>query len=715
MAVAYSFEEFQAVHYAGFRWCVIVRRVDAMNRQRRLLIMAIAIAIAALSGCSSCDSRPSSSDDAGVADVGDAGDSDDNVVAMPTSMAFVANIPQLAPGETFQAQVEVQFDDGTSVINPDGIHFVSLAPSVAAIDDTAVITAVDEGRAPLRASYQQLSASTDVRVVAPDQSSFDVLEESVTLVRPDGTKTVEVEARDVDGEIVESPDIRWSSSDRAVVVATGGELRAVTTGDATVTARWRDFSDTVSVSVKEVSFIDIEPRDALIFEGEQQPLTLRYFASDGEELFPEAEVEWSSSDEFRASIDASAVVHAHRGGRVSIVAESLERRAEASVTIDVRFDDIECYDELCTAISENGYAYAFGDNVYGELDRPPNQVSSSDSFLPIHTDVRFTKLAPSSHYVCGLDVQGRAYCWGDNYGGRLGFGTPGNIYHAPGAVDTERRFIDIYAHHSLAVALTDAGELYGWGYFPPGEYHPSSPIPTFPAPTLIDAGPWDAIAKTIDDVLCMKKNSEYWCLGHNDDWQLGQGGPPDTPRVIESFQKWSTGRSMQQLVGGMQAICGLDATGVVWCAGKNRRGIQGYPYDYERTYLHTHFAPTQTSWSQETFDELYAGGWHMCGRRGQQVWCWGGNDSCQLGWDPGSDYSNPAHTHSHSHTPVSMNEIPSDWIDLSLGLFAGCILNADKQVWCWGLDIQDHALDTGLECDPKLRRILPYEPAASSP
>jgi Regulator of chromosome condensation (RCC1) repeat len=100
---------------------------------------------------------------------------------------------------------------------------------------------------------------------------------------------------------------------------------------------------------------------------------------------------------------------------------------------------------------------------------PLADVSGASSFV-------LTTISAGETHACGLTPQGEAYCWGNNFYGKLGNGdglyTPSPIpvkvaaadTDGDGLRDTELRFSAISAGVSHTCALTAAtGDAYCWG------------------------------------------------------------------------------------------------------------------------------------------------------------------------------------------------------------------------------------------------------------
>src|SRR2546426_11274389 len=94
---------------------------------------------------------------------------------------------------------------------------------------------------------------------------------------------------------------------------------------------------------------------------------------------------------------------------------------------------------------------------------------ASENNLTQQTDtLRFTAVSVGGGHACGVTAAGAAYCWGDNFRGRLGDGTDTSRLR-PVRVVSDERLAAVSAGASPTCALTAAGARYCWGRTDDGE------------------------------------------------------------------------------------------------------------------------------------------------------------------------------------------------------------------------------------------------------
>lgn len=280
--------------------------------------------------------------------------------------------------------------------------------------------------------------------------------------------------------------------------------------------------------------------------------------------------------------------------------------------LDKRFAQVESAGDHGCGLDTDGRAWCWGHNGEGQLgDRT---TTSRPRALPVRTVLRFTAISVGSFFACGLVESGRAYCWGSNSGGQLGIGTDENRRLQPTRVATRARFTSISTGRDHACALDARGTGYCWGRNTVGELGRgfTSLKETSPAPVLvrrlsaIDAG---------GNYTCgMARASGLFCWGSNLSGQMGRG-------TVGGFQMTPAGvresKSFTSFSAGDRHVCALDSVGIPFCWGNNSGNQLGTGYgDQLSRPAGVYGSPVLTT--------IGAGGEHSCGLQtdGSAI-CWG--------------------------------------------------------------------------------------------
>jgi serine/threonine protein kinase len=164
-----------------------------------------------------------------------------------------------------------------------------------------------------------------------------------------------------------------------------------------------------------------------------------------------------------------------------------------------------------------------------------------------------------------------------------------------------------------------------------------------------------------------------------------QGGTAACRGSLESGQGGGMSMRFQALAAGVSHECGLQENGVAWCWGSNESGQLGDGSFQDRR------SPVRVD-PDLSFSLLVAGLSHTCGLDGRgTAFCWGRNLNGQLGDGSRSDRNRPA--------PVTGG---TSFERLAAGWNHTCGLTAEGRVYCWGLN-GDGQLGDGTRVD----RLIP--------
>ena len=123
------------------------------------------------------------------------------------------------------------------------------------------------------------------------------------------------------------------------------------------------------------------------------------------------------------------------------------------------------------ALTETGQLYAWGDDTDGQLG---NGKSGTDKTKPHPVTVplgvkKWTQVSAGGRHTVALAKTGQLYAWGWNEYGQLGNGESGTDKDTPQkvkvtALPAGTQWTQVSAGGSYTIALTETGQLYAWGY-----------------------------------------------------------------------------------------------------------------------------------------------------------------------------------------------------------------------------------------------------------
>lgn len=297
----------------------------------------------------------------------------------------------------------------------------------------------------------------------------------------------------------------------------------------------------------------------------------------------------------------------------------------------------------------------------------------------VNGGLRWTDVSAGRYFVCGVTVDGAAYCWGDGDVGELGNGLSGNPpdITVPGPVlgnHNIRLVSSAAASGACALTVANAGICWGvgtWGRLGNGD----EAIASVPVP--VSGGlVFDALSASFSGTCGVAAGSAY-CWGSGMFLGLGDTPAPDvctgsalcakTPALVSgghSFRPilaqdgavacavgtddqtycWGSGYlgngavetssvpvvvsggwSFTSLIAAEGLQCGTLSNGTAYCWGLNRNGRVGNGTTMDA------LVPTAVS-GGHGFVQLSASQDHTCGvATDGNAYCWGGNDKGELG------------------------------------------------------------------------------------
>ncbi|XP_043284859.1 RCC1 and BTB domain-containing protein 1-like isoform X3 [Venturia canescens] len=180
------------------------------------------------------------------------------------------------------------------------------------------------------------------------------------------------------------------------------------------------------------------------------------------------------------------------------------------------------------ALTEKGEIYSWGHNGFCELGNgSSNQVSTPAKIETNLADKVVVEIACGSHHSLALTNEGEVYAWGQNSSGQVGSGISTN-QNTPRKVNSSlagKKVVNIACGQSSSMAVTNYGEVYGWGNDSVGQLGTSKYV-NQPNPHKVGGLSGIVIEKVVcgySHTLALSDEGELFVWGGNAYGQLGLG------------------------------------------------------------------------------------------------------------------------------------------------------------------------------------------------
>ncbi len=330
------------------------------------------------------------------------------------------------------------------------------------------------------------------------------------------------------------------------------------------------------------------------------------------------------------------------------------------------------------------------------------------------------QISANGGHTCGIWYDQTLWCWGYNDYGQLGNPTnngsssgtwvdnttpnpvPTQVVDStqnPGAPQTWKS-VSVGTLYTCGIRTDQT--LWCWGLGIAGQLGTGSadenqvPLPT---PLLVDDSAvnttapqtWTAVtaAGGLGHTCGIRTDQSLWCWGANVYGQLATTASStldySTPLLVDDSAVNTTApQTWQSLAGGFADECGIRSNQTLWCWGDNQSGELGNPANSGTTNPNsTPLAVTDSSGyasAPQTWQMVSSEsmGVFACGiRTDQSLWCWGIGTAGQLGPSSTSDVND-------TPLPVSDRYPDQSWQSVSAGLAHTCGIRTDHTLWCWG-------------------------------
>lgn len=317
------------------------------------------------------------------------------------------------------------------------------------------------------------------------------------------------------------------------------------------------------------------------------------------------------------------------------------------------------------AVKLDGSAWCWGYNFDGQLG--DGTTTSRTTLVAVSTlSSGVATMSAGVDHTCARKTDGSVLCWGNNYRGQLGDGTTTQRLVPTAVSGFASGATGVSAGDQHTCAVKSGGATWCWGINTYGQVGDGTTTnrSTPTALTALASGV-SGVAAGSNHTCAVKTDGTAWCWGQNNAGQLGDGTTTNrlTPTAVTGL-----GTSVQAIAANYLHTCALRTGGAVSCWGLNAQGQLGDGTTTNR------IVPTAVSGLADAAG-LSAGNSFTCViKTNGSIWCWGYNHKGQVGDGTTTNRSVP--------TPVS--GLGSGVSAVSAGGFTACARKQDDSLWCWG-------------------------------
>ena len=272
------------------------------------------------------------------------------------------------------------------------------------------------------------------------------------------------------------------------------------------------------------------------------------------------------------------------------------------------------------------------------------------------------------------------YAWGNNANGQLGQGDygAGTNRDTPTRVGDADNWVQVATAAGGAAVLNAGGHIYQWGALWTAPQMGQGDNPANPGMGLItvptrvgDRDDWAHVEFSGASVAGISDSGHLYTWGDSSQGQLGHGDydARDVPTRLGTRSDWAS----VAIAGSGNFMIGITDAGHMYAWGNNAaQGRLGLGHT-GGTYNTPQRVGTATNWVSAST----AGQFSTAINTDGELFAWGGNIFGQLGLgDMGAG--------THRTVPTQVGTA-TNWVDTASGIDSTVALNADGEIWSWGV------------------------------
>ena len=278
------------------------------------------------------------------------------------------------------------------------VSWSSSNSSVATVDNSGRVTGVKAGSATITVTTSDggktatCSVTVEANIIAVTGVTLDKTTAQIPL---GGDVTLAATVAPADAT---DKSVTWTSSDEAVAKVSGGKVTAVAVGKATITAKTNDGGKTATCEVsviKPVESVAISDAETMVPVEGEVTLTVTVTPEDA----TIKDIEWSSSDESIAKVDATGKVTGVAEGTATITAKTVEGGKTATCKVivgpkEVPVEGVEFAEAEVTVIEGESAVVTVNFTPAGATNKNVTYKSSDTEVATVDAEGNVTGIKP---------------------------------------------------------------------------------------------------------------------------------------------------------------------------------------------------------------------------------------------------------------------------------------------------------------------------------
>ncbi len=348
------------------------------------------------------------------------------------------------------------------------------------------------------------------------------------------------------------------------------------------------------------------------------------------------------------------------------------------------------------ASTSPGELFAFGYNYYGQLGNATNNGTGNANPTPVPVSLAgatgpVIQVAAGYEHSMALTSAGQLYGFGSNYNGELGRKASSSPNPTPvpiGLPGATGPVTQVAGGGEHSLALTSTGQLYTFGYNYSGQLGTATnsgttePVPT-PAPVILPGatGPVTQVAGGEYHSLALTSTGQLYTFGSNQYGQLGRVSATESvPTPAPVGLPGATG-PVTQIAGGGYHSLALTSTGQLYAFGDNYYGQLGSATHNGLHQANPTPVPVGLPGATGPVTQVAGGYWHSLALTSSgQLYAFGENKYGQLGNTGNNGTSSP----NPNPAPISLPGATGPVVWIAAGSAHSLALTSTGQLFAFG-------------------------------